>query len=170
MINYTWHQATILDLDAIVEMAQKHFQQEIDTIYTPDPRAYARNVTYAIVNQHYSPNAELLAVAKDAEGQLLAYTWAKARDYAAWSDDEMIVIRMAHVDLQLSSRQRLRLIQDMLQMWENFARFANVKIICSTTMRDDQGAFLKLHAKNGYTVRGSYAYKKLNPTQATPAN
>jgi hypothetical protein len=68
---------------------------------------------------------------------------------------------MAHVDLSLSSKQRIRLVQDMLTIWENFANFAKVPIICSTTMRKDQNAFLKLHQRNGYDVRGSYAYKKL---------
>ena len=37
-------------------------------------------------------------------------------------------------------------------------------------MRKDQDAFLKMHAKRGYDVRGSFAYKLLNLTQATPAN
>jgi len=29
-------------------------------------------------------------------------------------------------------------------------------------MRNDQQGFLKLHQRNGYDVRGSYAYKKLS--------
>jgi hypothetical protein len=31
-------------------------------------------------------------------------------------------------------------------------------------MRADQGGFLRLHERLGYTVRGSYAYKRLNTT------
>jgi hypothetical protein len=50
----------------------------------------------------------------------------------------------------------------MMRLWEGFAKLAGVPIVCSTTMRNDQGAFLKLHSKNGYDVRGSYAYKKLS--------
>ncbi len=49
----------------------------------------------------------------------------------------------------------------MFTLWENFARLAGTPIVCSTTMRRDQDGFLKLHAKNGYDVRGSYAYKRL---------
>jgi len=37
-------------------------------------------------------------------------------------------------------------------------------------MRKDQDGFLKLHKKAGYDVRGSYAYKKVSTTQATPAD
>ena len=69
---------------------------------------------------------------------------------------------MAHVKLNVSTRDRVNLIKDMLQLWEKFATLANVTIICSTTMRKDQNTFLKLHERQGYDVRGSYAYKKLN--------
>ena len=170
MIEYSWRNATGNDVQDIVRMAESHFQTEIDTIFTPDPVAYSRNITLAVVNQFYLPTTELLSVARSADNQLLAYTWARNNERAAWSDDNMIVIRMAHVSLDLSARDRIRLITDMLTLWENFARFSNTSIICSTTMRRDQDAFLKLHARNGYDIRGSYAYKRLTTTQATPAN
>lgn len=161
MIEYTWQLATGLDVPDIVKMAQTHFQNEIDTVFTPDPVAYSRNITFAVVNQFYLPGSDLLTVARDATGKLLAYNWAKSNDRAAWSDDNMVVIRMVHVDLQLATRDRLRIITDMMNQWEQFARATNNPIICSTTMRKDQDAFLKLHSRNGYDVRGSYAYKRL---------
>lgn len=170
MIEYNWTQATGNDVTDIVNMAQSHFQTEIDTIFTPDPVAYSRNVTFAIVNQFYLPSTELISVARSQDHHLLAYTWAKSNERAPWSDDPMTAVRMAHVALDLTSRDRIRLITDMMTIWENFARFAGTPIICSTTMRKDQTAFLKLHARNGYDVRGSYAYKRLTTTQATPAN
>lgn len=161
MLKYTWRPAIGTDVPNIVTMAESHFQTEIDNIFTPSPVAYSRNITLAVVNQFYSPNSELLSVAVDDNNKLVAYTWAKANDYAAWSYDQMVSVRMAHVDLHLTSRDRVRLLIDMMKLWEGFASLINVKIICSTTMRHDQQAFLKLHAKNGYDVRGSYAYKKL---------
>jgi hypothetical protein len=154
--------ATGNDVAEIVQMAENHFQTEIDTVFKPDTVAYSRNITFAIVNQFYLPGSELLYIARDASGKLVAYTWAKSNERAAWSDDNMIVIRMAHVDLSLSARDRLRIISDMMTIWEQFARSTNTSIICSTTMRKDQDAFLRLHARNGYDVRGSYAYKKLS--------
>jgi hypothetical protein len=170
MIEYTWRPATGNDVQDIVKMAETHFQTEIDNIFTPDPVAYGRNITLAVVNQFYLPTTELLCVARDTNHQLLAYTWARNNERAAWSDDNMIVVRMAHVGLDLSAKLRIRLIIDMMKLWENFAVFAKTPVICSTTMRRDQDAFLKLHARNGYDVRGSYAYKRMTTTQATPAN
>jgi hypothetical protein len=161
-MSYTWRPATGLDVPHIVKMAQDHFQTEIDTIFTPDPIAYSRNITFAVVNQFYCPTTELLSVAVDSENNIVAYTWAKAGEHSPWSDDEMIIIKMAHLSLNLSSRERVMLVIDMLKLWEAFATLAQVPIICSTTMRKDQSSFLKLHEKHGYDVRGSYAYKKLN--------
>jgi hypothetical protein len=115
-----------------------------------------------VVNQFYGPNSELLSVAHDESGNLIAYTWAKAGERAPWSDDEMVSVRMVHVKLDLSARDRIRLIQDMMILWERFAAQSNVKIICSTTMRHEQDAFLKLHVRAGYDVRGSYAYKRVS--------
>jgi len=164
-MNYNWHRAEAQDIPDIVGMAEQHFQTEIDNIFKPEPRVYSRHITFAIVNQFYNPRAELLNVARDENNKMIAYTWAKSQDYAPWSDNEMISVRMAHVDLSLSPKVRIRLIQDMMAMWEGWAKIIGVNIVCSTTMRHDQSAFLKLHAKAGYDVRGSYAYKKLNTEQ-----
>lgn len=161
MTDFKWYPCTGLDIDSIVQMAIDHFQTEIDLIFTPDPIAYGRNLTLATVNQFYLPMTELLSVCKNDSGKLLAYTWAQANQRACWSDDNMVVIKMAHVDLTLSTKQRIKIVNSMFTLWESFAKLANNPIVCSTTMRKDQHAFLKLHERNGYDVRGSYAYKKL---------
>lgn len=161
-MNYNWQPATGQDIPDIVAMAEQHFQLEIDTIFKPEPVVYSRNITMAVVNQFYLPSLELISVARDTNNKLIAYTWARADERAPWSDDVMVVVRMAHVDLNLSPKLRVKLIIDMINLWEGFARLAGVPIVCSTTMRNDQGAFLKLHSKMGYDVRGSYAYKKLS--------
>lgn len=160
-MNFKWEPATGNDVSSIVKMAQDHFETEIDLIFNPDPIAYGRNLTLAVVNQFYLPMTELLSVCKDDSGKLLAYTWASANQRAMWSDDNMVVVKMAHVNLHLPIKQRILIVNSMFKLWEGFAKLANNPIVCSTTMRRDQDGFLKLHAKNGYDVRGSYAYKKL---------
>lgn len=159
MYNYEWKPATGVDIEHIVKMARDHFQHEIDSIFVPDPIAYGRNLTLAVVNQFYLPMTELLSVCKDDTGELLAYTWATSNQRSAWSDDNMVVIKMAHVDMYLPTKLRISIVNSMFPLWENFAKLAKNPIICSTTMRKDQEGFLKLHKRNGYDVRGSYAYK-----------
>jgi hypothetical protein len=171
MTQYHWRPAAGHDVPAIVTMAEQHFQKEIDTIFTPEPTTYSRNLTHAIVDQFYSPGKELLAVCyHDDTHDLLAYTWAAGDHRAYWSDDSMVFVKMSHVNLNLSSALKIRLVIDMINLWEKFAHVAGVPIICSNTMRTDQSAFMKLHAKMGYDVRGSFAYKKVDTTKATPAN
>ena len=147
----------------MVAMSKDHFETEIDLIFTPDPIAGARNLTQATVAQFYNPQSELLKVAKETEtGRILAYTWAIRDEKMPWSDEAMISVKMAHVDLSLPVRQRLRLVTGMILQWETWARECGVDIVCSTTMRRDQAGFLEIHKKLGYDVRGSFAYKRLS--------
>lgn len=164
MTDYAWRAAVGTDVADIVAMAEQHFQTEIDLIFTPEPITYSRNITLGVVQQFYNPLSQLLSVCRDAQGKLLAYTWAGRGERAAWSDDEMVVVRMAHVDLAQSPKLRIRLVTDMINLWESWAALCGVKIVCSTTMRRDQSAFLRIHERMGYDVRGSYAYKKLSTT------
>lgn len=156
----TWLKATGTDVTDIVAMAVQGFKSEIDHIFEPDPTAYARNVTQAVVTQFYSPNQELLLVDRDPQGQLQAYVWV-IRETAPWSDQVMAAVRMAHVDLSIPVRERITLVNQMIGLWETWATESGIRIICSTTMRRDTSGFLRLHQRAGYDVRGSIAYKKL---------
>lgn len=160
-MNYTWQPATLADITDIVNMAEQHFQREIDTVFTPEPMAYSRNLAYAVFNQSYYPGTELLSIARMPDQTLVAYNWARAHDRAWWSDDTMISVRMVHVDMKASTRLRIQLVKDMMQQWERMAHYSRCPIICSTTMRHDQDGFLKLHERAGYSVRGSFAYKRI---------
>jgi hypothetical protein len=168
-MQYTWMPATGSDVPDIVNMAEQHFQTEIDTIFAPEPITYSRNITHAVINQFYQPKSELVRIARDDTGRMVAYTWARI-ECTHWSDDRMVMVQMAHTDLALPVRDRIRLVLGMMAEWEIFARDADISVVCSTTVRRDQSGFLRLHKRLGYDVRGSFAYKKLDLTQATPAN
>jgi len=159
-MSWTWSRATGEDINPIVRIAQDHFETEADTVFRTDPLEYARNVGLAVVSQFYNPFTELLMVAKQ-EGRIIAYMWAKRNDRASWSTEEMVVIRIAHLDLGLPARDRVQLVREMIGLWEVWAIECGIPIICSTTMRRSQDGFLKIHAKLGYDVRGSIAYKRL---------
>jgi hypothetical protein len=161
-MKYTWHPAGGPDIQSIVTIAQTHFQTEIDDIFVPDPIAYARNIATAVINQFYSPGSELIVVAKSLDTDaILAYLWTIRNQRAAWSDEEMSMTRMIHVDMNQSSRTRVRLVQDMIDIQETWCAARGIKIVCSTTMRHEQAGFLELHRRAGYSVRGSYCYRRL---------
>ena len=160
---WRWRPAAGPDTEAITAMAQSHFGLETDQIFENDPVEYSRNVLLATVNQFYNPRKELLSVAVHTEtDQIIAYTWAMRGQYAPWSAEEMVAVRIAHVNLRLSQRGRIHLLAQMIRMWEVWANACEIRIICSTTMRGDQTAFMHLHESAGYSVRGSIAYKRLN--------
>jgi hypothetical protein len=160
---WRWRPATGPDTEAITAMALSHFGLETDAIFVNDTIEYSRNVLIATVNQFYNPLKELISVATHNEtGQILAYTWAMRGQYAPWSTEEMVAVRIAHVNLKLSQRGRIHLLAQMIRMWEVWAKACDIKIICSTTMRGDQTAFMHLHEDAGYSVRGSIAYKRLS--------
>ena len=160
---WRWRPAAGPDTESITAMAQSHFGLETDQIFRNDPVEYSRNVLLATVNQFYNPKKELLSVAVHTETQqILAYTWAMRGQYAPWSSEEMVAVRIAHVNLKLSPRGRIHLLAQMIRMWETWAQACDIKIICSTTMRGDQTAFMHLHRDAGYSVRGSIAYKRLS--------
>ena len=161
-MKYTWHPAGGTDIPAIVAIAQTHFESEIDDIFQPDPVAYSRNIATAVVNQFYTPGSELISVAKCGDtGVILAYLWTIRNQRAAWSDEEMSMTRMIHVDMTQSQRVRIALVKDMIEIQEAWCRAYGIKIVCSTTMRHEQAGFLELHRRAGYSVRGSYCYRRL---------
>ena len=160
-MSWTWSRATGEDITPIMLLAKNHFETEADSVFTIDELEYSRNVGLAVVSQFYNPYTELIMVAKD-QGQIVAYCWAKRNERAAWSTDEMVAIRIAHVNMTLPARDRVQLVKGMIMLWETWATECGVPIICSTTMRRSQDGFLKIHQRMGYDVRGSIAYKRLN--------
>ena len=164
-----WRPAGGADVPAIVTLTQTWFEGEADTIWRTDPIIYAHNVAIAVVNQFYNPASTLIWVADDSGG-LQAMVWAERGQRAVWSAEEMVAVKIVHVNMTLSPRVRVRLCGDMIGIWEDWARSIGVMIICSTTMRGDQEGFLKLHERRGYDRRGSICYKRLDATTTTPAS
>lgn len=160
---WRWAPAAGTDCQDITDMALVDFGRETDGVFQNDPLEYQRNIMQATINQFYNPLLELISVARNPETKsLVAYTWASRGERAPWSREEMVTIRIAHVDQHLSPRHRVALCAQMITMWEVWADACKVPIIFSSTVRGEQAAFLELHRRAGYSVRGSVAYKRLS--------
>jgi hypothetical protein len=158
---WRWRAPTGADTQDIVDLALVCFGSETEEFFRNDPVEYGRNIMLATVSQFYNPLCELLMVAYDGD-MLVGYTWARRGERAAWSTEEMVSIKMAHVRLDLTAKERITLLAQMLQMWELWARACKVNVIFSSTIRESQDPFLRLHERAGYRVRGSCAYKRLS--------
>jgi hypothetical protein len=162
---WRWRPATGADVADCVALAEQHFESEITPFQTPSTLHYSRNLTLAVVNQFFSPQEHLLMVARHvADQELMAYTWAERNHRAWWSEDEIAQVNVSHCHMQIPARTRLKLISQQIDLWETWAQAGGIPVVCSTTMREDQAGFLRLHEQHGFVVRGSFAYLRVPRT------
>lgn len=161
MSSWTWDRAQGTDVTPIMDLTREYFQGEATDIWSIDEQHFARSITVDIVNQFFNPGSAFVAVAKNDQGQLQGYVWAERGIRTVWSSEEMIAIKIVHMDMRLSTRDRVRMVKEMIEIWEMWARSIGVNIVCSSTMRGDQAGFIRLHQQAGYDCRGSICYKRL---------
>lgn len=162
-----WTPAVGADVDDIARLAEDNFRSEVENEFEIDIPHLKYSITLAVVHQFYNPASTLLRILRDESGRIIAYTWAKSGDQAVWSRDRVLNIMMAHCDMSISPRTRIAILKDMLNMWEDYARYSQCSVISSSTIRGDQSAFLRLHERQGYSVRGSVAYKRVKPQESS---
>jgi len=158
---WSWRRAVGTDVTPIMDLTREYFRDEATDIWSIDEQWFGRCLTVDIVNQFFNPGSAMVAVAETDQGRILGYVWVERGIKTVWSSEEMIAVKIVHIDLTLSTRDRIRLIQEMMELWETWARSIGVDIICSSTMRGDQSAFVRLHQRRGYECRGSICYKRL---------
>ena len=157
----TWRPAAGTDVDAIMNLSREHFRSEATEIWQIDEQHFASCVTQDIVRQFFNPGTALVAVCESPTGELLGYVWAERGQRTVWSTEEMVAIKIVHVRMDLPARERVRMIIDMMDIWELWAQSIGVYIVCSTTMRGDTEGFVRLHQRRGYLCRGSICYRRL---------
>jgi hypothetical protein len=161
-----WRPAAGTDVEAIMAMSRQHFRDEATAIWHIDEQHFASMLTQDIVRQFFNPGTALVAVCEDADHKFLGWVWAERGQRTVWSTEEMVAIKIVHVNMNLATRQRVRIITEMMEIWELWAQSIGVDIVCSSTMRGDQDGFVRLHQRRGYDCRGSICYRRLT-VQAT---
>lgn len=158
------------DVDDIVELADSIYGAEVDGILKRDRNVFRKNVTMVSTLQLFDRGREFLAVCRGDKvvktmiGQgiddqaLLAYCWFDRGGYTTYSNEEISNAKFHHVDLSLPVKQRVRIINQMIDQHILWCRDWNIPIICSTSIRGEHDGFMKIHKKRGFTVNGSYAW------------
>jgi hypothetical protein len=144
------------DVEDIVEMALEYLEVEgsATTISVP---IFRKCVTMAATLQLFDKGKEFLAVCRDGE-KLVGYCWFDRGGYTTYSADEISNAKFHHVSLNLSVRQRVKLINEMLDQHILWASNWRIPVICSTSIRGDHEGFMRIHRKRGFETRGSYAW------------
>jgi len=159
---WTWDYAQYADIEDIYSMAKTHFEREMDTLFTMNHPGYKYALDIATSHQRHNLSHEQLLVCRDkTNNKLLAYSWLGRGHRTPYSNDEMAEARMAHTDLTLTGTKRIHILVQMIWYWETWAQACGIPVLVSTSIREDQKTFLKLHERLGFTVRGGIAYKRI---------
>ena len=146
------------DVDDIVNMADSVFGTEADGILTRDKAVFRKHVTVATTVQVFDKSKEFIAVNRDEANKLLGYCWFDRGGYTTYANEEISNAKFHHVDLSLSPRLRVRLINEMIDQHILWAHKWGIPVVCSTSIRAEHDGFMKIHKKRGFTVNGSYAW------------
>ena len=159
-MNWKWRHASVADLDAIVDLSVRHFEHEVADCLTPSPVRLAHNIFMALGHQAFD-GTHMLWVCHDDEDKLLAYGWIERSGYTMYAEEPIAEVRMVHIDMEIPVKQRIKIIKEMITLFENYCGVFNIPVIITNTIRKDTRGFLALHEKLGYETRGSYAFKRL---------
>jgi hypothetical protein len=140
-------------------MMVNDYECEIAGFFTPNQTRMTYHLHKAIISMAYGLNEELLSVAKIGN-RLVAWSWITRGKYQAYANEEMAVGEFIHVDLSLSPRKRVMLVAQVLEQWISWAELNKIPVLSSTSIRQDQTAFMKLHDQYGFKRNGSFAYRK----------
>jgi hypothetical protein len=169
--NWEWSLAHPLhDVEDIIELADSHFGCEADGILKRDRQIFRHRLTVACTEQLFNKGREFIAVCRKngkayMEGEdlivpdkLLAFCWFDRGGYTTYSNEEISNAKFHHLDLGLSVRTRVALLNEMIDQHILWAHTWSIPVVCSTSIRAEHSGFMKIHKKRGFTVNGSYAW------------
>lgn len=154
------------DIEDIVMLADTLYGPETDAILTRSPATLRRHATVTATVQLFDKSKEFLAVCRThddpdyPDGKLLGFCWFDRGGYTTYSTEEISNSKFHFVDLTLPVRLRIRLINEMIDQHILWAGGCGIPVVCSTSIRGDHKAFVKIHEKRGFTVNGSYAWMR----------
>ena len=155
-----WRRATPADVPAMVALSDINYNKEFESvIFTKNLTRLHYHLHQAILTQTYTPDQTCVLVAGNPK--IIAWSWLERGRFTPYSDDEMATGEILHIDTTLSSRRKIQLVRECLDLWILWAQTCGIPVITSSTIRPDQSAFMRLHEQAGFDIRGSFAYKRL---------
>lgn len=160
-MTHTWNRAIHTDVEDIMDMMQNFYRPEIDGVFSPSRTRMGYHLHRAILDQSYGINEHCLGVARNPAGKLVAWHWVTRGKFLPYANEEMAVGEFIHVDLELPAKQRMRLCIESLEQWIGWCLLHSIPVLSSTSIREDQAGFMRLHDRLGFKRHGSFAYKRI---------
>lgn len=159
---WIWSKATPADVEEIVILASNFYSKEINAFFTFHPTRYSYHLHKSILEQTFHPSQQYLAVARDKlTNKLMCYNWCERGKYTPYATEEMAVGEILHIDLTVPVRQRVHLVGQTFDQWIIWCELNRIPVLCSTSIREEQAAFMRLHSVYGFENHGSFAYKEI---------
>ena len=155
-----WRKATYHDFEQVITMSH-NIAGEIESVFEVNRRVGEYHLINDLTSQQFKPSTALILV-HETNNKIDAFTWARV-ETMLWSNDAMLSMRIVEVAPELSLRIKFKLLREMMAQWEQYCCEYNVPIICSSTVRQEQQGFLRLHRELGYVQRGCWNYKRVIP-------
>lgn len=160
--DWNWVKAGHQDVEEIIQMAEQQYGPDVQKVLTTSPTRMAYHLHRAILDQTYIPHQELISVARHKfSNKLLAWAWITRGKFMPYADEEVAVAEFSHTDLALPLRTRMRLVGQTFDQWILWCELHQIPVLCSTSIRDDQKGFMKLHENYGFLIQGSFAYRRI---------
>lgn len=165
----------LVDIEEIILLCDENYGPESEGFLTRDRGLYRKNLTVAAAYQKFDRSREFLAVAKTVPGykrvvhdgfvdlitakpEIVGFCWFDRGGFTTYAPEEISNAKFHHVRLDLSPRLRVRLINEMIDQHILWAGDWGIPVICSTSIRGEHGAFMRIHERRGFKVHGSYAW------------
>jgi len=159
---WTWSQAIHTDVPEIVQLSDDIDTLDIAGILSKNPTRLTYHLHQAILDQSYGLNQHLVMIARDKiSAKLMAWAWITRGKFSPYADEEMAVAELCSIDSQLPARTKIKLAHQTLEHWIHWCKLSKIPVLCSTTIRENQTSFMRLHEQLGFLVRGSFAYKRI---------
>ena len=150
-----WSLTHPLEVEELLDVFEPIYQNDSSVGYD---RSYASKVyTVAATVQLFDKSKEFMAHCR-IDGKIAGYCWFDRFGYTPYSTKEICNSKFHHIDLSLPVRTRYRILNQMIDQQLLWAYHYNIPIVCSTSVRGDYQGFMRIHAKRGFTVHGSFAY------------
>ena len=157
MLNSIWTPSTIQNIPDLVNLEYKHFWPDLGHLFKDDfINAHTLYLSRIIAMRDNDPKSAIIYNEK-----LLAYTVACIEN-VSWTSEPVVCVKIMQCDQSLPNRVKIQLIQEAIELYHRYAYAFNIPVIVSSTLRKEQSAFLKLHERNGFELRGSFAFKRLS--------
>ena len=161
----TWRPAQLSDIAEMVQLSQRCYELEVDNLLTPDPARLAARLAHAIIDRDHNPATEVVQIVRDQEDRLVAWSWMGRGTGTDYCREECAEAHVLHLDLNLAARTRVQLILNILDQWIAWCEILEIPVLVSTSIRQDYEAFMRLHERKGFQVRGSHAFKRIKKEQ-----